>query len=79
MGTTASIFDANTYASLTQFLERVHMQVKAWSKKSETTYVATPAQSWIDDFFSFSITDVCCNYNKVSIQKKKIGKRCITN
>ena len=40
--------------------------MNAWSKDSETTYVATPAQSWIDDYFAFSVTDNCCYYNRVT-------------
>ena len=34
-----------------------------WSKESNTTYVATPAQSWIDDYFAWNYASVCCRYN----------------
>ena len=36
-------------------------QVKAWSRKSNVTYIATPAQSWLDDYFDWSRD--CCIYN----------------
>lgn len=33
-------------------------QIKQWSKFSNTTFIANPAQSWIDDFFDWSKD--CC-------------------
>ena len=39
--------------------------LKAWSKERNHTYIATPAQSWIDDYFDW--TKVCCIYNASTI------------
>ena len=39
--------------------------LQAWSKESNHTYIATPAQSWIDDYFDW--TKTCCIYNASTI------------
>ena len=39
-------------------------QIKAWSRKSNVTYIATSAQSWLDDYFDWSRD--CCTYNASS-------------
>lgn len=39
-----------------------------WSKQSDLTYVASTAQSWIDDYFSWLFTLDCCFYNTVTLE-----------
>ena len=34
---------------------------QAWSKEHNHTYIATPSQSWIDDYFDWAKD--CCVYN----------------
>ena len=42
-------------------LDSLQAQIKSWSKKSNVTYIASHAQSWIDDYFDWSRD--CCVYN----------------
>ena len=39
-----------------------------WSLQSETTYVAAPCQSWIDEYFSWVTGPDCCKYNEVTLE-----------
>ena len=35
-----------------------------WSKIADQTFIASPAQSWIDDYFDWAKT--CCKYNNAT-------------
>jgi hypothetical protein len=39
-----------------------------WSLQSNVTYVATPAQSWIDDYLAWLNSGQCCKYDKNTLQ-----------
>ena len=39
-------------------------QVMQWSKIADQTFIASPAQSWIDDYFDWARD--CCVYNNVT-------------
>ena len=41
--------------------DSLQSQIKLWSKKPNITYIGSPAQSWIDDYFGWSKD--CCNVN----------------
>jgi Niemann-Pick C1 protein len=43
-------------------------QIFASSRTPETSYIARPASSWIDDFFDWSQIDQCCKKSKLSTQ-----------
>ena len=36
-------------------------QIKLWSKEPDITYIGSPAQSWIDDYFGWS-KDCCRSF-----------------
>ncbi len=38
--------------------DSLQSQIKLWSKEPQTTYIGSPAQSWIDDYFGWSKD--CC-------------------
>ncbi|TRY76439.1 hypothetical protein TCAL_00054 [Tigriopus californicus] len=37
--------------------------IKQWSMKSDITYIASPAQSWMDDYFAWLSNPKCCSYD----------------
>lgn len=39
-----------------------------WSLQSETTYIASPAQSWIDDYFTWLTHSQCCSYDPDTLE-----------
>ncbi|XP_030752069.1 NPC intracellular cholesterol transporter 1 isoform X3 [Sitophilus oryzae] len=41
-------------------------QVFVASKTPETTFIAKPSNSWLDDYFDWSVIDQCCKYNTTS-------------
>ena len=41
-------------------------QVYVASKTANTTYIAKPASSWLDDYFDWSASPNCCKYNKTT-------------
>lgn len=41
-------------------------QVYMASKRSNSTYIARPASSWLDDYFAWSQSSQCCKYNETS-------------
>ncbi|XP_017854983.2 NPC intracellular cholesterol transporter 1 isoform X2 [Drosophila busckii] len=38
-------------------------QIYLASRRSNSTYIARPASSWIDDYFDWSLSTGCCKYN----------------
>lgn len=48
--------------------DSLNSQVKQWSINSEKTYVASTAQSWMDDYFSWLSNKDCCMYNQVTLE-----------
>ncbi len=42
--------------------------IKQWSKQSETTFIASPAMSWIDDYFAYMVADNCCAYDPNTLE-----------
>ncbi len=75
MNTTALQFNWTDYdmqnrvaGSAGSYDDSLQAQVKSWSKEPDTTYVATPAQSWIDDYFAWTLTESCAYYNDVTKQ-----------
>ncbi|QQP55526.1 Uncharacterized protein FKW44_008742, partial [Caligus rogercresseyi] len=41
--------------------------INLWSKQPETTYIAAPAQSWIDDYLAWTISEACCKYRELDM------------
>lgn len=41
-------------------------QIYVASKRSNSTYIARPASSWIDDYFDWSTIDTCCRQNSTT-------------
>ena len=41
--------------------DSLQSQIKLWSKKPNITYIGSPAQSWIDDYFGWS-KDCCRSF-----------------
>lgn len=46
--------------------QSMQAQIKGWSKNPDVTYLASSAQSWIDDFFDWS--SECCTYDPVTLE-----------
>ncbi len=44
--------------------DSLQAQVKLWSLQSNTTYVATPSQSWVDDYVSW--LEHCCSMDEAT-------------
>lgn len=42
--------------------------IKLWSLQSNVTYIASPAQSWIDDYFSWLTNSQCCKYDPDTLE-----------
>ncbi|CAB4060780.1 NPC1 [Lepeophtheirus salmonis] len=40
--------------------------IKKWSKNPNVTFIATPAQSWLDDYLSWSVD--CCKYRDIGMK-----------
>nr|XP_040583729.1 NPC intracellular cholesterol transporter 1-like [Lepeophtheirus salmonis] len=40
--------------------------IKKWSKTPNVTFIATPAQSWLDDYLSWSVD--CCKYRDIGMK-----------
>ena len=38
--------------------DSLNAQILLWSLQSETTYVAAPSQSWIDDYFAWATGEI---------------------
>ncbi|CAB4064774.1 NPC1 [Lepeophtheirus salmonis] len=47
--------------------ESLNSLINLWSKQPEKTYIAAPAQSWIDDYLAWTIDDSCCKYRAVDM------------
>ncbi|XP_017858960.1 PREDICTED: Niemann-Pick C1 protein [Drosophila arizonae] len=43
--------------------DSVLTQIYLASRKSNLTYIARPASSWIDDYFDWALSSSCCKYN----------------
>ncbi len=48
--------------------DSLQSQIKQWSKQPDVTYVASPAQSWIDDYFEWLTSSSCCSFNPNTLQ-----------
>jgi len=48
--------------------DSLQAQIKLWSKQSNVTYVASPAQSWLDDYFEWLASPQCCSYNPATME-----------
>ena len=48
--------------------DSLQAQVKLWSRQSNVTYVASPAQSWIDDYFDWIANPACCSYDPDTLE-----------
>ncbi len=46
--------------------DSLQSKMKLWSLQSETTYMATPANSWLDDYNVWIRT--CCRYNRRTLE-----------
>ena len=54
-------------------------QIKLWSNQPDVTYIATGAQSWIDDYFGWMLASPthCCQYNIT--YEEDLGTICQVN
>ena len=43
-------------------------KVKQWSSRPERTFVASPAQSWLDDYLSWMTNPQCCSFDPETLQ-----------
>ena len=48
--------------------DSLQAQIKLWSLQSNVTYVASPAQSWIDDYFAWLNSGQCCKYDENTLE-----------
>ncbi len=48
--------------------DSLQSQIRLWSRQSEVTYVASPAQSWIDDYFDWLTNPACCSYDPQTLE-----------
>ena len=48
--------------------DSLQAQIKLWSLQSNVTYVASPAQSWIDDYFAWLNSGQCCKYDESTLE-----------
>ena len=51
--------------------DSLQAQIKLWSLQSNVTYVASPAQSWIDDYFAWLNSGQCCKYDENTLQVRE--------
>ena len=48
--------------------DSLQAQIKLWSLQSHKTYIASPAQSWIDDYFAWLSSSQCCSFNPDTLE-----------